>query len=178
MDGDGQDCFEKEFFQGYFLVIPYMPPQFKATAFNCCFCNAYAKQTWADVYVRSTPSFENQALTRLCFCNHCGEYSIWHRGGMIYPLAGNAPLPNPDLPDGVKADYIEARNILTQSPRGAAALLRLAIQKLCAALGEKGKDINADIASLVSKGLPEKFRKHSMSYALLAIMLFTPGGSI
>jgi hypothetical protein len=78
---------------------------------------------------------------------------------MIYPTSGSAPLPNPDLPHGIKLDYEEARSIVSFSPRGAAALLRLAIQKLCKHLGEKGKDLNTDIANLVKKGLDPKIQK-------------------
>ncbi len=78
---------------------------------------------------------------------------------MIYPDSSLAPLPNPDLPSDIVADFEEARSIVQRSPRGAAALFRLCIQKLCMHLGESGKNINTDIASLVKKGLNPKVQK-------------------
>ncbi|HCT4763228.1 TPA: DUF4145 domain-containing protein [Pseudomonas aeruginosa] len=92
----------------------------------------------------------------LCACLNCETVSLWseEQGIMIMPSMISAPLPNPDLPDECRVDFEEARQILGASPRGAAALLRLCIQKLCGALGESGRSINDDIQSLVAKGLP------------------------
>ncbi|WP_414877009.1 DUF4145 domain-containing protein [Pseudomonas sp. IT-196MI5] len=76
---------------------------------------------------------------------------------MIYPDSTCAPLPTPDMPEDVKADYVEAAAIFTRSPRAAAALLRLALQKLCIHLGEKGDKIDVDIRELAKKHvLPQR----------------------
>lgn len=78
---------------------------------------------------------------------------------MVVPDESPAPPPNSDIPEDIKADYSEARSILSKSPRGSAALLRICIQKLCAFLGEPGKDINKDIGALVKKGLNPKIQQ-------------------
>jgi hypothetical protein len=57
------------------------------------------------------------------------------------------------MPRDVQGDFEEARAIVTRSPRGACALLRFAVQKLCGELGESGANIDKDIANLVDKGL-------------------------
>lgn len=68
---------------------------------------------------------------------------------MIYPDYAGIEAPNEDLSEDIVADYNEAASILYKSPRGSAALLRLAVQKLCKQLGEPGKNINTDIGNLV-----------------------------
>lgn len=78
---------------------------------------------------------------------------------MIYPADISVESPNQDLPEDVKADYAEAANILNQSPRGSAALLRLSIDKLTDYVKAEGKDLNAKIADLVTKGLSLKIQK-------------------
>lgn len=92
-------------------------------------------------------------------CLDCEKISIWIRDRLLYPLHGQAPRANPDLPNDVREDYNEANSILNHSPRGAAALLRLAVQKLCKHLGEPGESLNIDIKALVKKGLAPEMQK-------------------
>lgn len=87
-------------------------------------------------------------------CYTCGQTAIWLHDRLIHPSKMTGPAPNPDLSEDVLHDFEEARKILDLSPRGAASLLRLAIQKICIELKAKGNDINQQIASLVAKGLP------------------------
>jgi hypothetical protein len=86
-------------------------------------------------------------------CFNCSKPAIWIHDRLIYPPSRSGAAPNPDLPADILQDYEEARSILDLSPRGTAALLRLSVQKLCKHLGEKGDNINDDIASLIRKGL-------------------------
>ena len=89
-------------------------------------------------------------------CDHCKDLSVWVHEKLVYPPRGEAQPANPDLPEDIRRDYEEASSILDLSPRGAAALLRLAIQKLCKNLGQPGKDLNKDIGALVSDGLDDQ----------------------
>ena len=142
----------------------YVPPSFMKTAFNCPFCSAYAEQTWCVLRYSTPkdPSLIPPPLPnddKVCFCSHCKKYSIWHDGKMIFPEFAGIEPPNSDLDPNIKDDYLEATSILQKSPRGAAALLRLAIQKLMLQLGEKGENLNTDIGNLVKRGLPTKVQQ-------------------
>lgn len=86
-------------------------------------------------------------------CYNCQKLAVWRHSQLLHPPAREGVEPNEDLSEDIQRDFNEARVIVDQSTRGAAALLRLALQKLCIQLGESGKDIDADIASLVGKGL-------------------------
>lgn len=142
--------------------MEYTAPQFGLEAFNCPHCGAFAHQIWSPQVFSIGSSYGNEAIEKLRVskCIKCTEYSYWQNDGeMIYPSKSTAPLPSTDMPENVLKDYNEARNIFEKSPKASAALLRLAIQKICVALGEKGKNINDDIAILVTKGLPTNVQK-------------------
>ena len=141
-------------------MIPFKAPVFGEESFNCPHCNAYSHQIWYDIFIqRDGERYGNIQRLMLALCHHCDQYSLWLKEKMIYPEESGIQMPNPDLRDDIKADYIEARSIVNKSPRGAAALLRLCVQKLCEQLGQPGENINDDIAKLVEEGLPPTIQK-------------------
>jgi len=139
---------------------PFTPPQRGKSAFHCPHCGAYSNQLWGIAHAaRGGGGLVRIDGINIGWCTHCHNDTIWVDDGLVYPEARQAPPPNEDLPEEIKTDYEEAASIIGKSPRGAAALLRLCIQKLCKHLGESGKNINNDIASLVKKGLNPTIQK-------------------
>ena len=145
-----------------FASTNYIPPSHEAEAFNCPHCGVYADQEWSPVSTELRAGFGGGGMHMTdysaSFCRKCTEFSLWFKGGMFHPDLPGVPIPNPDLPEPTRVDYLEAASITNRSPRGAAALLRLCVQKLCVHLGEKGK-LNDAIGNLVKRGLPERVQQ-------------------
>ncbi len=135
---------------------PYVPAKHKLTAFNCPLCRAYALQYWANMGRAAHGGFEFVAGCEMSTCSHCGKSVYWYDKQVVVPDLSAAPPVNEDLNEDIKKDYNEAASIIAKSPRGAAALLRLCVQKLCKQLGEKGEHLNQDIGNLVKKGTRRK----------------------
>jgi hypothetical protein len=133
----------------------HISPKLERPSFHCMHCGVLAQQHWLNIFNGGPGLGFNRIAFSYCECSNCSGVSVWrHDGRCVDPTIVGGPRPQVDMPDDVKADYEEARGIVSQSPRGACALLRLAVQKLCADLGGSGKDINGDIKKLVAEGLP------------------------
>ena len=140
--------------------MKYAAPEIDKEAFNCPYCQAYSHQLWHTGFkLRRFHNYVELQDLKIAYCSHCEKDSFWINGTLIYPETIGIPNPNEDLDDEIQRDYLEAASIINKSPRGAAALMRLAIQKLCKQLGESGDNINNDIANLVKNGLPLKVQQ-------------------
>lgn len=153
----------------------YKMPLYQEKAFICPHCGAYARQDWSDCYNEIFSKYDGLKYERTIIanakCDACGKFSVWLRGDnknssiMIYPDTAIAPMPNNDMPENVKELYNEARDIVNKSPRGATALLRLALDKLCDEICSDCKQpkyngkISDKIGLLVANGLSDKLQQ-------------------
>lgn len=148
----------------------YHPPVFHGPSFTCPHCHAYSSMSWEGL--KSTQHLTK--ITMRAVCQGCGRYSLWVAANgkddgpfsalnmdyvLAYPNISTAPAAEADMPPDIKIDYEEARQVFNQSPRAAAALLRLCVQKLCQELLGKKGDIHKQIGELEEKGLPRKVLK-------------------
>jgi hypothetical protein len=133
-------------------------PRFHGDVFTCLHCGVVAQMHWEDLMTWSYGSGRSTQWA-LCTCLHCKLESIWRTSvngrvpGLVYPIAVHAPSIHEDLPQACRDDFEEARQICGVSHRGAAALLRLCLQKLLGEIGGTGKHIDNDIKALVKNGL-------------------------
>lgn len=129
------------------MAEKYVQPEPTKSHFTCPHCGTLAVQ-------HLKPASLNGLATRQC--GACEEPSLFWKGQLVWPQESAAPEPNADLSHDIKEAYREAASIVSNSPRGAAALLRLSIEKLVRNLGGEKRKLNAAIGNLVKKGtLPE-----------------------
>ena len=145
--------------------MKFVAPGITEKSFTCPNCGVLARQyKWGHALDKPTQGYYQEgnvsaAALKVSLCENCSANCLWVGEQYVFPDRGNAPLPNQDMPAEVRADYEEAARIYDKSPRGAAALLRLSIQKLMVKLGQPGKNINDDIAALVAGGLPSQIQQ-------------------
>ena len=146
--------------------IKYYPPEYEKDEFNCAHCKVFAHQIWvsslkgkavemSDLFIDLSPSDMFDASQ----CQHCNKWSIWIEEVLVYPVQITVEDPNDDMPDKVKKLYRESAQILSISPRAAAALLRLGLQILLGTVGGDGKNINDDIGKIVALGAEPETQK-------------------
>lgn len=157
----------------------YISPEVDLKAFNCAHCHVYSHQEWFHLRAAELENGYGKQhgdfRFKVSYCERCGGSTIWYKNGIIFPQNSIVEPANCDLPADIIDDYNEASSVLSLSPRSSAALLRLAIQKLCKTLGETGKDINSDIKNLVSKGLPSRVQEALDSVRVIGNEAVHPG---
>lgn len=138
----------------------YFPPEYKDNSFTCPFCGVYAAMDW--FIFKDNDNHLVDIVVEMATCASCQELSIWYDKKMLHPSITIAPMAHSEMPKCIKSDFEEARSIVDKSPRGACALLRLAIDKLCDELlknDNKSLNLNQKIAKLLDLGLPNQVIK-------------------
>ncbi|WP_367256994.1 DUF4145 domain-containing protein [Pseudomonas sp. stari2] len=150
----------------------FVPPEFTKASYNCPHCHAFAGMSWEML---TTAGFTTPTGFISAQCHSCRKRNIWRssvidkdssltlsnilRADMVYPLSVSAAPAHPQMPELIRDDFEEARQIASISPRSAAALLRLCLEKLCQHLTGTTNKIDTQIADLVEKGLPRKIQQ-------------------
>lgn len=140
------------------MVEGYVAPEYTADAFHCPHCGSYAQQHWGNK-ARSTDSLP--VTSRVSRCERCSEYAFWVDEELRYPSESSAPRPESDMPAEIKEDYNEARAIADESPRAAAALLRLATKQLLDSIDAEGESPYSMLGNLAEEGVIDERVQHA-----------------
>lgn len=150
------------FLGAYFMEenLASKKPEYYKDKFICPFCEEYVSHKWhADILENNRQ--KNDEIFTLSRCENCKQILLWSEKlrEIIYPNIIPISKPNKDMDEEIKNLYIEASKIFKESPRGAAALLRLSLEKLLIKLKIPGRDLNEKIKILIKEGIDENIRK-------------------
>jgi hypothetical protein len=159
--GDGPVLFDDEIFERMKSHTGFKNEEERAIHERWCTYADRARTGAVFLWKMSQSRYDDYEVANIHIsqCFSCRETTIWKHKAILHPTARFEVESNADLPEDIRLDFDEARTILDLSPRGAAALLRLCIQKLCRHLGKSGRSIDADIASLVKDGLDVRVQR-------------------
>ncbi|HFZ5136831.1 TPA: DUF4145 domain-containing protein [Campylobacter jejuni] len=162
----------------------YTKPCFKGAAFNCPHCGVYSRMEWDGFYneynnrIKQVEGYSFSEST----CFSCKRSMIWYlkdeNPKIFFPREVAIP-PEENMPGNVKEIYEEASLVLSDSPRAACALLRLALQKLMKYLKEniqiynglKNRNINEDIEEIINIGNFYQDQKEMLEKAMNSVRL-------
>ena len=125
------------------------------------------KLKWAEQMASGRPflevhrEFRNRDVQNvsISYCFSCNEMCLWVYDQLVWPRRAGGPELKPVAPPNVRRECEETSQTLEASPRGAAALLRLAIEKLCKELGVTGESLNEDLAFFVREDVDARVQK-------------------
>ena len=122
---------------------------------------------WAERMPSGRPSlkvhreFRNRDVQNISisYCFNCNEICLWVVDQMVWPRCATSPGPKPHASTDVRRETEEASHTLDASPRGAAALLRLATEKLCKELGDSDESPRPEMAPLFQEEVDARVQK-------------------
>jgi hypothetical protein len=125
------------------------------------------KLKWAEQMASGRPFLEVHREFRsrdvqnvsISYCFNCNEMCLWVYDQLVWPRREGCPESKLHAPPNVRRESEEASQTLEASPRGAAALLRIAIEKLCKELGVSGESLKDDIVFFVREDVDARVQK-------------------
>ncbi|WP_263576551.1 DUF4145 domain-containing protein [Acinetobacter pseudolwoffii] len=174
-------------------------------SFKCPHCGAFSHMKWENLFftIYDDQHNEHSVQTRVhqAQCASCEKENIWYNNREVSGWVALGSIPRPtddsellrlfpineidnkdipeyssDMPHDVKELYKEAALIFELSPRSAAALIRLALEKLCDHLGVKKKNIKESIEELAKKNIiPIRIAKAADNIRLIGNANVHPG---
>jgi hypothetical protein len=112
-------------------------------------------------FLRVHREFRNRDVQNISisYCFNCNEICLWVVDQMVWPGCATGPEPKLHASPHVRRETEEASPTLDASPRGAAALLRLAMEKLCKELSDSEESPRPEIAPLFQDEVDARVQK-------------------